>query len=479
MPNILLINPHTPEFVRHRDKSIPLGLLYLASTLKSHNYNVGLIDVNNDLLIPEHKGEGVDIDKYFLTEFVSRLNSFKPDLIGIGCLFSGRFKNAIAISRIIKKYYPEIPIVLGGLHPTIFPREILEDYPHIEYIILGEGEASSLRLIESHFNNKEALEQIDGIAFRKGGNITVNEKKSFIDDLDKLAFPAYEILNLKDYYFDTKRWYNPKRLAIDIPLPILSSRACPYRCVFCSMHMTHGTKFRPRSARNVVDEIEYLYKKYNHRYFSFVDDNLTFNKARTLDICNEIIYRGLDIQFDTPNGLSIKHLDKEAMDGLVKAGLIRVCVAPESGSDFIRNKVIRKGLSRNEIYSFFDIIKDYKELYVKAFFVIGFPEETSQTLNDTYEMIKQIPVQQISIFNAVPFPGTPLFEQCKREGLIDIPLDNLHNLDTFANYNESDTPFIKPYKLKLQSLMEFRQKAYDYISHRNPRNSVSLLNKNG
>jgi magnesium-protoporphyrin IX monomethyl ester (oxidative) cyclase len=243
--------------------------------------------------------------------------------------------------------------------------------------------------------------------------------------------------------------------------------------------MTHGTKFRPRSARNVVDEIEYLYKKYNHRYFSFVDDNLTFNKARTLDICNEIIYRGLDIQFDTPNGLSIKHLDKEAMDGLVKAGLIRVCVAPESGSDFIRNKVIRKGLSRNEIYSFFDIIKDYKELYVKAFFVIGFPEETSQTLNDTYEMIKQIPVQQISIFNAVPFPGTPLFEQCKREGLIDIPLDNLHNLDTFANYNESDTPFIKPYKLKLQSLMEFRQKAYDYISHRNPRNSVSLLNKNG
>lgn len=466
MPNILLINPHTPEFVRHRDKDIPIGLLYLASILQKHKHKVELIDVNNDFLSLEHKNQKVDSAKYFSTEFINRVNSFKPDLIGIGCLFSGRFKNALLISRIIKKHYPNVPIVLGGIHPTTFPRQILNDYSYIDYIIIGEGEYSLIKLIKAHFNDKDLLKTVDGIAFRENKRIFINEKKSFIENPDDLPFPAYNILNLKDYYFNTTRWHNPKNLPVNITLPIISSRACPYRCTFCSMHMVHGRKFRPRSPKNVVDEIEHLYNRYNHRYFSFMDDNLTLDKKRTLDICNEIVDRGLNIQFDTPNGVRINTLDKEVMDALIRAGLIRLCVAPESGSDFIRNKIIHKGLSTKEIYDFFDIVKDYKDLYIKAFFVIGFPEETKETLNETYEMIKRISVRQISIFNVIPFPGTALFEQCKNENLIDLPLDNLHNLDTFANYNESDVPFVKPYKLEIDDLINFRKKAYDFINQR-------------
>jgi radical SAM superfamily enzyme YgiQ (UPF0313 family) len=387
-------------------------------------------------------------------------------LVGIGCLFSGRFKNALLISRIIKKYYPDVPVALGGLHPTIFPKQILNDYSHIDYIILGEGEESFSKLIKAHFNDKKIIKDINGIAFRENGEITVSPKTKFIENLDDLPFPAYDILNLKDYYFNTTKWRNPKKLPINVPLPIISSRACPYRCTFCSMYLVHGRKFRPRSPENVVDEIEYLYKRYNHRYFSFMDDNFTFSKQRTLDICDKIIGRGLNIQFDTPNGLRINTLDKEVMDALVKAGLIKMCVAPESGSDFIRNKIIQKGLSTKEIYDFFALVKDYKDLYIKAFFVIGFPEETKETLNETYKMIKRIPVHQISVFNVIPFPGTPLFERCRGENLFNFPLDNLHNLDTFANYNESDTPLIKPYELAIEDLIEFRKKAYDFINQR-------------
>ena len=433
MARILLINPHTPEFVKNKDKSIPIGLLYLASVLEKYKHQVQLIDVNNDLLDLSHKKEKADPAEYLSQEFIKRINLFKPGFVGIGCLFSGRFKNALLISRIIKKYYPNTPIVLGGIHPSIFPKEILNDYSYIDYILIGEGEYSFLDLVE----NKD-IEKIDGIAFRKNGKIVVNEKKFFIENLDELPFPAYNLLNLKNYYFDTTKWHNPKKLAINVPLPIISSRACPYRCTFCSMYIIHGRKFRPRSAENVVDEIEYLYNNYDQRYFSFMDDNLTLDKKRILKICEEIIKRKLNIQFDTPNGVRINTLDKQVMDALVKAGLIRICVAPESGSDFIRNQVIHKGLSTKEIYDFFAFVNDYKNLYVKAFFIIGFPEETKETLNETYEMIKRLPVHQISIFNVIPFPGTALFEQCKKENLINIPLDNLHNLATFANYNESD-----------------------------------------
>lgn len=466
MPNILLINPHTPEFVRHRDKSIPISLLYLASTLQRYKHKVGLVDVNNDFISSEHKGQKMNTTKYFSTEFIDKINSFKPDLVGIGILFSGRFKSALYISQIIKKHYPYIPIVLGGIHPSIFPKEILKEHSYINYIIIGEGEDSFPKLIEAHFNDGRLIKNVDGIVYRENGEVIINPKTKFIENLDDLPFPAYDILNLKGYYFDTIRWYNPKNLPINIPLPIISSRACPNRCTFCSMYMVHGRKFRPRSPKNVVDEIEYLYTKYNHRYFSFMDDNFTLSKKRTLDICSEIINRRINIQFDTPNGVFIKTLDREVMDALVKAGLIRLCVAPESGSDFIRNKIIRKPLSTKEIYDFFNIAKDYKDLYIKAFFVIGFPEETKKTLNETYEMIKRISVHQISIFNVIPFPGTPLFEQCKNENLIKLPLDNLHNLDTFANYNESDVPLIKPYKLEVEDLIDFRKKAYDFINQR-------------
>ena len=462
--NILLINPYTPLFVKHRDRSIPSGLLYLASFLEKNNYNVKFIDVNNILLKTKFKDELSSKDNY-LSKFIEEIDSFKPDLIGMGCLFSGRFKPALRLSQIIKKKYSNVPIVFGGIHPTIFPKEILEDCSSIDYIILGEGEHSFLELIKAHFSDKEKLKNIDGLAFRNKKQIIVNPKMKFIENLDDLPYPAYHLLNLKEYYFNTSDWYNPKKLPINVSLPIISSRSCPNQCTFCSMFLVHGKKFRLRSPKNVVDEIEYLYRKYNHRYFSFMDDNFTFSRKRAIEIAKEIIKRKLNIQFDTPNGTSIKTLDKELIGFLIKAGLIRLCVAPESGSEFIRNKAIKKGLSTAAIYRFINFIKDYPQVHVKAFFVIGYPEETKETLEETYQMIKKIKpfIKQVSVFNVVPFPGTPLFEYCQKKDLINLSLDELCKSNILSNYNKSDHVFIKPYQLEIKDLIKFRKKVYNLM----------------
>ena len=452
---VLLINPPTPDFVRSIDKHIPNSLLYLGSSLQQDNHNVKLIDINN---------KSVDIE--------NEINYFKPDLIGITCLFSGRFKNTMSLSRKIKGYSPELPIIIGGIHPTIFAKEILEDYSCVDYICLGEGE-KTLR----NFVNEKKLEGIDGLAYRESNKIKINPKTSFIKNLDELPFPAYNLINLKDYHFNTSHWNNPKGLPISIPVPIISSRSCPNRCTFCSMFLVHGEKWRPRSANNVVDEIEHLYNKYNQRYFSFMDDNMTLSKKRTLKITREIINRGLDIQFDTPNGVAIKSLDKEVMDSLVEAGLVRICVAPESGSEFIRNKMMKKKLPTKDIYNFFEMVKDYKNLNVKAFFIMGYPQETKETLKETYDMIKKISpsLDQITIFDFIPYPGTEIFEYCKNKGLIDIPLNNLYNIETFSSYNGRDKfsnydgcddSLIKPYKLEMDELKKFRKEAYKLVVNR-------------
>lgn len=469
---ILLINPPTPDFVTNKDKNIPLSLLYLASSLQKYDFKVKIIDINNDLL----NFEG-DTEIYY-KKIMKELELFNPDMVGITCLFSGRFKSAVYIAHKIKNAFPNLPIAFGGIHPTIFTKEILRDHSVIDYICIGEGEVSFPKLINAHFNNKELLKEIDGIAYKENKEIKINPKTSFIKDLDELPFPAYDLINLKDYYFNTSKWHNPKNLPINVPVPIITSRSCPNQCTFCSMFLLHGKTWRPRSAKNVVDEIEHMYKTYNHRYFSFMDDNMTLSKSRTLEIVNEVIKRGLNIQFDTPNGLSLKTLDREVVDGLVKAGLVRVCVAPEHGSEFIRNKVMGKYMTDQQIYDFFDIIKDYPNVFVKAFFIIGYPQETKKTLEDTYKMIKKIApaIDQVSVFNLVPFPGTKIFEDCAREELLSLPMQELHNLETFSNFNESDEPFIKPYDLEKKDLIEFKEKVSSLIKLKNKnQNSKKIL----
>lgn len=464
---ILLVNPPTPGFVKGKDRSIPLSLLYLGAVIKKNNYKVKLIDINNDFLNLENKNE-LNPEEYYREKFMNELRDFNPDFVGITCLFSGRFKTAVSIADKIKEYNKNIPIAIGGIHPTMFPKEVLKLHTSIDYVCIGEGEKSIVELLDSHFKDNKDLTDIDGIAYRKNNEIFVNSKNSFIENLDELPFPEYSLINLKDYYFDTSKWYNPKKLPINIPLPILTSRSCPNRCTFCSMFLVHGKRWRQRSAKNVVDEIEYLYKTYNHRYFSIMDDNFSFLKSRIIEICKDIVNRGLDIQFDTPNGLSIKTLDKEVMDNLVKAGLVRLCVAPESGSEFIRNMIMKKNISTDKIFEFFELIKDYENLFVKAFFVIGYPQETKETLNETLEMIKKIKdsIDQIGIFNLIPFPGTEVYTYCIDNGLIEKPTKDLCDDDTFSNYNDSDIPIIKPHKLEIDDLIKFREEAYKLVKRR-------------
>ncbi len=425
--------------------------MYLASVLKKENHEPEILDLKIF-----QKTNDTDWS-FFEEKILVKIKEFSPDLIGWGCLFSGNFPDVLKLSILAKDKFPRISQAIGGIHATIYAKDILENCPSIDYIILAEGEESILTLVDSIENNK-SMKEIPGIGYRSKEGISINCKESYITKLNDIPFPAYELIKIEDYYVDTSKWYNPKKLKFNTTIPIITSRSCPNRCNFCSMWEVMGPMWRARSAKNVVDEIEYVYKKYNQNHFSLNDDNLSLSKSRTIEICKEIIDRGLNIQFETPNGLSIKTLDEEVVQWLVKAGLVRVSLAIESGSDYIRNKVMGKNLPKEKIYEVINIFKKFPEVYLRVFFIIGMPEDTKETLDETYEMIKKIDVDRVYIHNVVPFPGTKVFEQAKRDNiLIDLDTKDLYLSDALflTNY---DRIFIKPYNLKLEDLREFRIK---------------------
>lgn len=459
---ILLVNPPVPFFYYNREYYVPTSLLYLGAVLENNGEEVRILDMK--VAQNNTPSDSLEFYEKILTESVS---NFQPNLVGLGCLFSGDFPNVRRFSDVVKRYSKDIPVVVGGIHPTIYPHEILSNCSSIDWIILGEGERSIVQLVENLKNDCRKWDEIDGFAYRQNGEIKETPKRHYIENLDEIPFPAYNLIDLKDYYVDTSKWHNPKNLPINMSIPIIASRSCPNRCSFCSMYMAMGTKWRARSPENVVTEIEYLYNKYDHHHFSFMDDNLTFKKEHIFGMCGLIKERGLDIQFETPNGLSMKTLDEEVLDALVSTGLVRVSFAIESGSDFIRNKVMKKHLSSEKIREIINITKKYSGLYVKAFFIIGVPEETKETLEETYNMIKEIDVDRIYLHNIVPYPGTEIFEQALRDDLlINIDPKTLYNSESLylTNYKRF---FIKPYKLSVEDLSEFRKRCEDLIVNKN------------
>jgi anaerobic magnesium-protoporphyrin IX monomethyl ester cyclase len=448
---ILLINPPVPQSYYNREFYIPSNLAYLGAVLRDRGHRVQILDLRIF-----HVSGQPDAQAFYDQRVVDTVAAFEPALIGLGCLFSGNFPDVLHLSQVCKQCRPGIPIVAGGIHFTIHARDILTHCPSFDWIVLAEGEDSILRLVEAIEAGGRGLDRIDGFAYRDRGQVKVHPKTSYIEDLDQIPFPAYDLIRIEDYAVDTSDWHNPKGLSFQTSIPIISSRSCPNRCTFCSMYMAMGPRWRARSARNVVDEIEHVVRTYGQNHFSFMDDNFTFSRARTLEICDQIVRRGLDIQFETPNGLSLKTLDAEVLDALVRAGLVRVSLAVESGSDFIRNQVMKKHLSREKILEVVGLTKKYPSLYVKAFFIVGMPEETLDTLEETYRMIEQIDVDRVYLQNIVPFPGTRVFEQALRDHLlVDVDVDSLYKSDALyiTNY---DRIFIKPHALELDQLRQFR-----------------------
>ena len=356
----LLINPYFRAITKYERVGMPLGLMYIAAVLEENNFPVKIIDasVGQKRLLEKdtwHYGDTLD-------GLIIKVRKEQPDVVGIGCFFSMRFPYVLEIAQEIKKINKDIIIVIGGIHPTIFTERILRDYAFLDYIILGEGEYSFLDLVKViQSKNLGELPEINGLAYRLEDRILINPKTKFVEDLDTLPFPARHLVPVEEYLKDSApvNW----GLGANRQFAILTSRSCPNKCSFCSMYLIHGARWRSRSARNVLLEIELLVNKYQAKELCFEDDNLTLSKQRILDICQGIINKGIKVKWNTPNGVAVKFLDCEILSKMKEAGCVCVNLAIESGDEYMRNTVIGKNLPQEKIY---EVVQTCKKIGLKA-----------------------------------------------------------------------------------------------------------------
>ena len=458
---VLLIAPYVNmNFDRAADSLIredfypSAALLHLGAMLRANNYEPIILDLNNAVVHSQRE----KYRDYCKKIIIDSLNKCKPDLVGINCLFSGTFPDVLEFAKTIKSHSPHLKIATGGIHPTSYPKEILANCNDIDFVAIGEGENSIVALAAAvKTKNENLLSKIKSFAYRdKDGVVKINREQNYVEDLDALPMPAWDLININKFEMNLDHYYNPRNLPIKHKAAIFASRACPLACNFCDMFLIMGKKHRKRSVNTIVSEIEMLHKEYGINFFSFMDDQLTLNKAHIIDLCNEILKRKLKIMFNTPNGLWINSLREEVVAKMAEAGLVYAGLAVEHGDDYIRNKVIGKALDRKKIFEVAGLLKKYKVM-TGGYFIMGFPEDTNETMQNTYDMIDELQLDTSGVHPAIPFPGTALFKQVIKDKLLihDWNLDDLWKTPISLTQAEF---LIKPYNMTVDELHKWRQK---------------------
>lgn len=380
----LLIHPPFKHFASVQP---PLGLAYLSAVLKKKGVQVGIIDANAERLS--------------LDQIVNRSIYFKPDAIGITVTTP-----VLSISSTIVKQIKErinVTVIAGGPHPTVLPEEsLLEGIGDI--VCIGEGEDCIAEIVE-YINGNMRLDDIKGIAFKRQGNIIRTEEREMIKDLDSIPFPDWDGFPLKKYFSPARK----KKLS----LPIMTSRGCPARCYFCYKGI-FGSRYRYRSPKNIIDEIEYLQDRYGIEEFSIIDDSFTLKNDRAKQICDLLSNRKEILPWSTTNGIRVSPISEDLLWAMKRAGCYRVFFGAETGNNEIL-KSICKGVTIEQIEKAVKMAKKVG-IEVGVFFMIGNIGENEKTINETIDFSIRLNPDIVQFTIATPYPGTELYNIVKKEG---------------------------------------------------------------
>jgi len=431
--HVTLVNP--PQISGAPESSfIPLGIGYLAAVLEKNQYEVDVIDCQ--VLKPTQR------------ELEGELVRLQPDVVGVTST-TLTYKAAFEIVKTAKEACPNSLTILGGPHVTVMDEQTLNEQPEADIVVRGEGEQTMLELVDliSKSDLKD-LDEVAGITFRKNGKIVQTPNRPYIQNLDELPHPAFKHFPLSKYRIFGKTY-----------LPIITSRGCPFQCTFCLASRMCGKRFRARSPKNVVDELEWLRDIYGADAFSFYDDTFTFDIKRAREICEEMKKRNIGLPWDCRT--RVDRVSKDLLALMWSANCQLIHFGVESGSQKILN-AMRKGttVEQNE-----RAIRWAKEVCISVAIsvVIGYPGETTDTLKQTLEFIRKTEPDYVYVCVAIPYPGTELYNLLKDLGW---------EMSTEWNhYNEQSVVFKNPL-LPPEKIRETRREFYNdffspsYILHK-------------
>lgn len=367
-----------------------LGLAYIASVLEKYGYEVKIIDCTLGI---SH------------SQLIELLKKEKPNVIGITGTTS-TFVSMKKVAEDIKRYLPPTLVVVGGSHLSA-ASEYTMGFDCFDVGIIGEGEISFLELLRKiERSGLTDLDDIDGIVYRKNGEILRTRQREFIRDLDTLPYPARHLQPPLTAYRPTPASY--KKLPLGV---LITTRGCPSKCTFCD-RAVFGNTYRERSADDVINEIEELIYKFGAREIRFFDDTFTLNEKRVFKICDKFKERKIKVHWTCLT--KVTNVSKEMLKAMKEAGCWQVLYGLESGDERIL-KLLKKGNTVEQNERAVRLAKEVG-LSVRADFIVGTPGETKESLKRTLDFAIKIKVDYAHFNKFVPYPGTELYERLTQQG---------------------------------------------------------------
>ncbi|MEM2098280.1 MAG: radical SAM protein [Candidatus Bathyarchaeia archaeon] len=445
--HVVLVNPPYRTKPHQHPPFPPLGLGYLAAVLEKNNYKVEVIDCQ--------------ASKFSYTEFKREISKRQPTVVGATST-TRLYKSALETVKIAKAVHPNCLTLIGGPHVTFWDENALKECPQLDVVVRKEGEYTLLEIVQ-RLEAGKSYEDVKGITFRKNGEIVRNPDRPYIENLDELPFPARHLWDLDSI-----------RKAEDI-FYLTTSRGCVYWCEFCAAVRMFGRKYRMRSVKNVVDELEFLYKTYGATVFTFCDDAFTVDQARTEELCQEIKRRGLKIKWNC--GTRVDMITKDLLVKMKSAGCISVWFGVESGTQQVLDEM-KKGISPEQTIR---AIRWVMELGLKPVpnVLLGFPGETKETAWKTIKFAEKVSPYEVAFYNiATPYPGTPMYDHVLENGWLRVTDFDLY---------DATTPIFETPTLSMEELGALYEMAFQsfylrpsYILHmlaKGPAYGLSALRK--
>jgi len=358
---------------------------------------------NHEVLLFDTNIEGIDFQN-----LGSRIKGFSPDIIGFSTT-SLTVLETLEEAKVAREVYPDVPIVVGGPHATVWPEHVLSS-PHVDFIVRGEGELTCLELVEK-LENERAYGKILGLSYKKDGKILNNSPRPLISNLDTLPFPSYHLLK------NINSFWAPRARKKPI-LTCITSRGCTHACNFCTVWASSGKAacWRGNSPKYVADLFEYLVNNFHVKDIFIQDDSFTADMKRSEQICDELIARGLHekIIWQPFNGVRADCVSKSLLTKMRDAGCYHVAFGIESGNQRILT-MAGKGESLEDIRKAVMWSKEVG-LETSASFILGLLGDNEHTMRDTINFAKSLPLDQASFNIMMPLIGSVFYKIVEREG---------------------------------------------------------------
>jgi len=379
----LLVNPFCPL---SEMPSPPLGLACLAAVLEKAGVEVKIMDLV--------------VSPFSHARMASVLESYRPQAVGVTAV-TMTFDNAMRVVRAVKQIDPDILTLMGGPHVTFCAPETLRDHREVDIIVSGEGEHTLVEWVKAMQNGRQ-WEHVEGIYYRRGSDICFTGQRPFIVDLDTLPKPARHLLPLGRYR------------SLGMPISMITSRGCPFKCIYCVGRKMVGAKVRYRSAQKVADELEYL-NHLNFTQINIADDLFTANKKHCAAVCDEIIKRGLELKWTS--FARVDTISEELLRKMKAAGCSGVSFGIESGNPEIL-KTIKKGITPEQVIEAVELCRR-TGISAHGSFLLGLPGESAATLRETQAFGQRLKKMGLTYgFHLLaPFLGTEVREQKDRYGI--------------------------------------------------------------